>query len=140
MGTSHSDKCNALTKHIWEWSISRDIWLNVAHIPRKQNVVADYESRRNQREAEWMLNTSLLANAIQRLEFTPEIDLFATRVNTQFQRYVSYRPDPNATAVDAFSVDWSELKFYAFPPFSVIPAVLSKIQQDESEGICVLPD
>ena len=140
MGTSHSEKCNELTKQIWEWCINKHIWISLAHIPGKQNLVADYESRRNQREAEWMLDTSLLADAMHRLEFTPEIDLFATRVNTQFQRYVSYRPDPNATAIDAFSLDWSELKFYAFPPFSVISAVLSKIQNEEGEGICVLPD
>ena len=32
------------------------------------------------------------------------------------------------------------MDFYAFPPFSVIPAVLSKIQREEALGVVVLPD
>ena len=140
MGTSHSEECNKLAKAIWEWCISKNIWISLAHIPGKQNLVADYESRRNQTESEWMLDSSLLSNALERLEFKPEIDLFASRVNTQFPKYVSYRPDPHAFAVDAFTLSWEDLKFYAFPPFSVIATVLSKIENEGSEGICVLPD
>ena len=52
MGTSHSDLCNSEAKKIWEWCITRKIWLSAAHIPGKQNIVADFESRRNQRESE----------------------------------------------------------------------------------------
>ena len=55
MGTTHSDSCNSLAKEIWEWCIARDIWVSVAHIPGTQNLIADFESRRNQREAEWGL-------------------------------------------------------------------------------------
>ena len=60
MGTSHSDSYNSLAKEIWEWCIARDIWVSVTHIPGKQNLVADFESRRNQREAEWQLNKAAL--------------------------------------------------------------------------------
>ena len=56
MGTSHSHSCNSMAKKIWEWCIERNIWLSVAHIPGKDNSVADFESRRNQKEAEWMLS------------------------------------------------------------------------------------
>ena len=52
MGTSHSDECNKLAKTIWEWCISKSIWISLAHIPGKQNFIADFESRRNQRESE----------------------------------------------------------------------------------------
>lgn len=54
-----------------------------------------------------MLNTTLLSNALSELDFTPEIDLFASRLNAQFPQYVAYRPDPVAEAVDAFAIDWS---------------------------------
>ena len=30
---------------------------------------------------------------------------------------MSYSPDPDAIAINAFSLDWASLKFYAFPPF-----------------------
>ena len=36
----------------------------------------------------------------------PDIDLFASRVNCQIDKYISWVPDPYAKAVDAFSCDW----------------------------------
>ena len=80
MGTSHSDSCHSLAKDIWEWCMARDIWVSVAHIPGKQNLVADFESRRNQREAEWQLNIAALQNALSKINFQPHIDLFASRI------------------------------------------------------------
>lgn len=130
---------NGLNK-IWEWCIARDIGLSVVHIPGKQNLVADFESRRNQREAEWRLDNAALQNALSWLKSQPDIDLFASRINYLFPKYISYRPDPEALATDAFSLQWSKLDFYTFPPFSVIPAVLSKIQREEALGVVVLPD
>ena len=140
MGTSHSDPCNSVAKEIWEWCIDRKIWLSAAHIPGKQNLIADFESRRNQRASEWRLDKASLIWALERLDFKPDIDLFASRINHQLPRYVSYRPDPEAFAIDAFSLDWSNLDFYAFPPFSVIPTVLNKLVTEGAQGICVLPD
>ena len=87
-----------------------------------------------------MLTTSSLQDALSELDFTPEIDLFASRMNTQFPKYVSFKPDPSAFAMDAFTLDWSNIMFYAFPPFSVIPAVLSKIVAEKATGVCILPD
>ena len=53
---------------------------------------------------------------------------------------MSFRPDPEAFAIDAFSLDWSNLKFYAFPPFSVILTVLSKLKCEGAMEVCVLLD
>lgn len=41
--------------------------------------------------------------------------------------------------MDAFTIDWSVLKFYAFLPFSIIAAVLNKIKEDIATGGCILP-
>ena len=71
------------------------------------------------------------------LSFCPHIDLFASRINYQLEKYVSFKPDPGAFAIDAFTTDWANLKLYAFPPFNVIPMVLRKIQADKATGICV---
>ena len=87
-----------------------------------------------------MINRICLEETLKRLNFTPEIYLFASCINKQFGKYVSYRPDPSAFAIDAFMLHWSNLNFYAFPPFRVIPLVLSKIQQEGATGVCVLPD
>ena len=60
--------------------------------------------------------------------FKPEIDLFATNINTQFGKYAVLRPDPGTMCVNAFSIDGSDLNFYR---------VLSKVNQDSAEGIIV---
>ena len=139
MGTSHSTVLNALCKQIWEWCVLRNIWISAAHIPGKANTEADLESRENRTETEWMLNKDLLTEALDTLNFRPDIDMFASRLNKQFDCYVAYRPDPGAAAIDALSIHWGGKLFYAFPPFSLIPLVLKKIQEDKASGICVLP-
>lgn len=42
-------------------------------------------------------------------------------------------------AIDAFSLDWREQYFYAFHPFSLINRVLQKVEQDQSQGIIIVP-
>ena len=140
MGTSHSDACNDITFTIWSWCLAHNIWISAAHIPGKQNITADKESRRQNIDAEWKLDESALQTALRQLGASPVIDLFASRLNCQMQRYISYRPDPEAEAVDAFSVSWEHLQFYAFPPFSIIGRVLQKIQRDQAQGIVVVPN
>lgn len=41
--------------------------------------------------------------------------------------------------MDAFTLSWENINFYAFPPFSVILRVLQKILRDKAEGILVVP-
>ena len=131
VGTSHSDSCN---------SVAKEIWLSAAHIPGKQNLFADFESGRNQRASEWRLEKAKLIYALEVLDLKPDMGLFASRINHQFPHYVSHRPDPEAIATNAFSLNWSNLKFYAFPPFSVISTVLNKLTTEGAQGICMLPD
>ena len=140
MGTSHSESCNALTTSVWEWCIVNHMWITAAHIPGTENVQADHESRFAQTGMEWKLNAQMLQQALTLLQFTPNIDLFASRHNKQYVDYVSYRPDPGCVAVDAFTLDWHSLQFYAFPPFSVLNLVVKKIEENQVTGILVAPD
>ena len=118
MATSHSKQLNALNNEIWDWCVARNLWISAGHIAGKSNVEADQASRQNETATEWMLQKTLLTHAHKQLEFTPEIALFASRINCQFPRYVAYRPDPGAVAIDAFSIPWTGPKFYAFPSVS----------------------
>ena len=115
MGTSHSEQLNKLCKEIWDWCIARNLWVTAGHIAGKANIEADLESRQNQTETECMLNPTLLLQSLQTLKFAPDTDLFASRLNKQFPNYVAYRPDPDSIAIDAFTINWVTLKFYAFP-------------------------
>ena len=141
MGTSHSMSCNDLCKSIWEWCLKGSIWLSVVHIPGKANIRADIESRRKySSSSEWMINTQTLLSFFEQLSVQPNIDLFASRLNYQLDCFVSFKPDPYSYAIDAFTLDWGKYDFYIFPPFSLVSRVLSKIQMDHAEGVCVLPD
>jgi len=116
MGTNHSWELNELNKEICSWCIHRGIWLTLAYITGKTNIVADRESRQHCRELEWTLNQELYEEGICRMSVKPNIDLFASRLNCRLKPYVSYKPDPGAVAVDAFRVQWSQYVCYAFPP------------------------
>ena len=139
MGTCKSDICNDIAVEIWEFCME-NVLLTAAHIPGIDNVVADKESRNfHIQNTEWKLDPTVLCGALKALNFDPDIDLFASRLNNQFKTYCSYRPDPGVAFVDAFSISWSDLCFYCFPPFSCILKVLKKVRQDRAVGVIVVP-
>lgn len=139
MGTSHSVKCNTVATDIWEWCIGKNIWVSAEHVAGKCNEATDRESREINHNTEWMLHSTLLHQVLDKLQVYPDIDMFASRLNKQFPRYISYRPDPGAYSVDAFSAQWNTLNGYYFPPFSVIPKVLQKLAQEKASGVVVIP-
>ena len=57
--------------------------------------------------------------------------------NHQCPVYVACRPDPESMA--AFTLSWSGIQFYAFPPFCIIPSMLQKITKDKVQGAVVVP-
>ena len=60
--------------------------------------------------------------------FSPlEVVLFATRLSTQCQRYLSWQQDPYAEATDAFLQNWTHLKGYANPPWNLIGKAISQV-------------
>ena len=138
MGGSHSPLCDMLARDIWQWCTSKGIWLTSSHIPGSLNELADKESRIFHDQTEWMLQSELF-NKVVLVFGRPDIDLFASRLNKQLPRYVAWRPDPAAEDIDAFTVDWSDTYFYAFPPFSLLTRVLQKITEDKAEGIIIAP-
>ena len=139
-GTTHNNTCNDIVVQLWEFCQKHNILLNAYHIPGTENITADTESRLfTNYDAEWMLNPTFLKRALQKLNFNPDIDLFASRLNTQFPKFCSLRPDPSAFHVDAFSISWSGLNFYCFPPFSCVVYVLQKIRREFALGIVVVP-
>ena len=138
MGGTHSVVCNDLAQNIWQWATSRSIWLSAAYVPGSENHVADFKSRNFEDNTEWSLSPILFQKLSQRF-YIPRVDLFASRMNHQVATFVSWKPEPEAWVVDAFSINWRDIMFYAFPPFSVLDRVLSKIKEEQASGILVLP-
>lgn len=72
--------------------------------------------------------------------FSPfDIDLFASKINNKCKKFVSWFPDPEAFAIDAFNLSWSNIYFYIFPPFYLILKILRKIRHDRATGVLVVP-
>ena len=140
MGSSKSNICNSICQNIWLLCKKNEIWITCAHIPGTENVLADYESRREYRDSEWMLNPEIFKNITKKLNYSPEVDCFASRLNFQVEKYISFRPDPNAFLVNAFTVNWKGLNAYMFPPFSLIGMVLQKIRNDTATVLMIAPN
>ena len=137
MGTSHSRKRNTLVREIWDCCIGHNIFLTTAHIPAIENEAADAESRKPLKKTEWALDHKIYQQGIQLLDLNPVIDLFASRLNYKVKPFIAYQPDPEAEAINAFTISWKPYLFYAFPPFSIIPLVLQKIREEASTGLVV---
>ena len=86
-----------------------------------------------------MLDMKCYLTAIHRFQFTPNLDCFASIINCQQKTYASFKPDPYASFVNAFSINWCDFNCYIFPPFSLIARVLQKIRIDQATVMCVLP-
>ena len=137
MGGSKSMKCNEIANSIWNWCIEESVWLTVSHIPGKKNVEADKKSRIFDDHTEWKLNPKIFQKVQEKLG-VPKIDLFASRLNYQIKPFVSWGPDPEASAVDAFTLKW-ETFAYAFPPFCLIQRILAKVERDQADVMMIVP-
>ena len=128
-GGTHCMILNDLAVQIWEYCMDKGIHISAAHIPGKHNVLADIASREFRDAAEWKLCPEIFSKLVAKFG-RPDIDLFASRLNHQLPTYVSYQPDPDSSYIDAFKMSWKGKFIYAFPPFSMIWPMLSKIRRD----------
>ena len=127
-----------LTEQIYIWASKRSISLSATHIRGVENVDADAASRSFNSDTEWMIEPNVFQELCD--VFTkPDIDLFASRINAQLSNYVSWRPDPEAQATDAFGITWNYNLHYGFPPFSVIGQTIRKIQRDRANFLLIAP-
>ena len=128
-GGTRSQLLNAIAQRILRWSERLPVQLMPQFIMGHHNVLADSFSRPNQvLGSEWTLKTEVFQELQRR--WLVSIDLFATSLNHQCCPYFSPFHDPNALGMDALLQSWQA---YAFPPWSLIPAVLKKLRS--SSGV-----
>lgn len=129
MGGIRFHKYYKLTKEIWQWVEERHNFLVASYIASSENEEADRLSRLNNDDTEWE-SCNYAFNQIVEKFGCPEVDLFANKLNTKCKQFFSWMPDSKALNIDAFTVRWTNLKFYAFPPFSLILKPLVKIKPE----------
>ena len=120
-------------KEIWEFCLANQITLTVEYLPETLNIRADKTSSNK-----WILNKPIFQKVIQALG-PMYVDLLASRLCHQIPKYISRQSDPHAWMVDAFQINWSYLKAYAFPPFTLIWRVLAKAMRGKHTLIIVIP-
>ena len=124
LGGTHSQALCQLALTIWDWCVQRDVFLVAEHLPGKDNITADRESRSTKDCCDWMLNPQILQLIHQQMG-PLQIDLFASRLTKQLPNFYSWRPDPEAIAMDAFNQDWAQTRGFTNPPWCLIAWCLS---------------
>jgi hypothetical protein len=91
--------------------------------------------------ADWEVQPSMFRRFTEQLGFFPQLDLFASRLNTKCKRFYSFRLDPDGEGWDALSPDksWSGELAYAAPPPHLIPRVIQKVRQDRARILIFVP-
>ena len=87
---------------------------------------------------EWSLNQGVAKSLFDQFG-KPKKDLFASCLNTKCTKHASYKPDPDAYQVNAFTLCWSDLNSYIFSPFSTAGRVLSKLAQNWLRALVIVP-
>jgi ribonuclease HI len=136
-GGCRSSNCQTVAKKIWQWCEERKNSVFASYINTLDNLEADKLSRDNHVDLDFMLSHSRFQEICCNFG-TANIDLFASSRSCQVPKFISWFPDINCLAVDAFTVKWSD-GFYAFPPFNLVGRVIRKIFYDNASGIVVVP-
>ena len=129
---------NNVTREIWLFCAKRNLSLTICHIAGSANTIADTLSRRHMDELEWKLNPQIF-NRVSDLFGPFDMDMFASRINCQLDKYVSWKPDPKALFIDAFTLKWENYYPYCFPPFSLIGRVLQKVEHEKTDICLIVP-
>lgn len=92
MGGIRFRKLSKIVKKIWKWCETKKLWIHASYIPSKENTAADRKSRRVEKETKYSLSQEAFEHICKTFGY-PNINLFASRANTIFQKYVSWKKD-----------------------------------------------
>lgn len=138
LGGTRSYALCQLAISIWNWCLQKGITVHADHLPGQLNVRADFASRNWNDYSDWMLDPEVFSQIQEKFgQFS--IDLFASFQNAQLPKFFSWKPNPNALAVDALAQQWNHFEFpYAFPPFALIGRCLQKIREEKVKQVLII--
>ena len=105
----------------------RNITIEAVHLPGVMNVEADRESCSECDSSDLLLDRLIFSTLSSVCPIA--IDLFSSHWNAQLLSFVSWRPQPGASTVNAFLLNWPNHAGYAFLPFALIPKCLEKLRK-----------
>jgi hypothetical protein len=128
-GGTRSPNLMHLAQKIWTYCLKTNTRLNLTYIPSAFNP-ADAPSRQLIRQLEWRID-QIFFQKLEKKWGPYHVDLFAHKRNHHLPRYVTWKWDPTAIAMDAMSISWKNMiNVYACPPWNLLPQIIAKIQRD----------
>lgn len=126
-----------IAEDFWNFCLERKSICIPKYVPGKQNL-ADKPSRIAFDRNDWKLNPEIF-RMLDNIWGMHQVDLFATRLNTQLPKFVSWKKEPKAWKVDAFSFPWKDINGWANPPFGLIARLLAKVKQEKCTITLIAP-
>ena len=139
-GGTHSSTLNSEAQIILSWAERWRVRLVPRFVPGRLNVDADALSRQKKPSStEWTLHQEEVNRLLKK--WPAVFDLFATRHNYRLQNFYSPYIDPMAVNADSLVHPWHNMQAYAFPPFTLIRAVLNKVRKSRNLQLTLIaPD
>ena len=138
MGGTRSPELLQVAKEIWDYLLANGMAVTAEYVPSSLNIQANWQSRYHRDLSDWKLNPKMFSQIVK-IRGIPQIDLFASRLNHQLKKCMSWHSHPCSCAVDSLQRSWRNLYGYVFPPFCLIGKVLAKVKKDQSLLLILTP-
>ena len=125
-----------ITVCIFELAFKHNFEIRISYVQSAENLSNRVSSKFDSIHAEWSISDRDFKSVIELAKTPPEIDLFAHAQNKRLEKFVSWKPCIGATHVDAFTLNWKNLRAFLFPPFPCISSVIKKCLDDRVTMAC----
>jgi hypothetical protein len=115
----------------------RKVHVEAHHIPGETNQRADWLSR-NADPKIFSIKTEVYHELCRRLNYRPQLDVFASRTNKKCKNFCSWRTDLSSKG-NAFQIHWASQPNWMNPPWELIPRALQKLKADKATALACLP-
>ena len=113
-GGTRSTRLNALAAGLWTWCRRRDIIPIASYSPGQDKLIADFLSRGRIPPSEWTLHSQVMATIFR--TFGPlHVDLFASALYAQLQRYCAQALDPAVWRIEPSQFGGRDSRGTPFP-------------------------
>jgi hypothetical protein len=136
-------------RHLLKKSEKLKLTMTAIHIPGVENTTTNSLSRLKL-SGDYKIKKEIIWPALMKLNFRPDIDLFARQSNAILTTYCSLKKVkskkerevgvPEKRLGNALQVKWSEINPLIHPPIPLIYKSLKKFAEEGNQAIIILPD
>ena len=123
--------------HIFSVCLRNNIRLEIDWIPRALIERSDYLSKIVDHD-DWSVSDALF-RYVESVWGPYDLDRFASYYNAKVGRFCSRFWNPNAFAIDAFSIDWNGYNLWIVPPVHIIARAILYLAQCQGYRTLIVP-